>query len=153
MKPTFWKLSQGPEYFSHKEMLDSLTEELVYVHKDTKPMASSSHSQGSDFVEASIGDYFYLTNGNQKIYLIGQFMGPANFFSKKGDGWLDRPFRLIFTVVKDSWYEGEQKWWTPNFNSTFTKIPENELASFEELILTPFFDSKLNQFEIGAESE
>jgi hypothetical protein len=46
MKPTFWKLSQGTEFFTYEDMLQSVEDRLVYVHKDTAAQGQSSVSQG-----------------------------------------------------------------------------------------------------------
>ena len=118
--PTFWKLSQGGDAFTHSDMLDSIDSRLVYVHGNTGSMGGSDVSQGENFRTASIGDYFYLTYKNRGIYLLGQFSGPANVFSKRGNGWLDRPFRYIRPAAEIRKYTGDAKWWTPNHNSTFT---------------------------------
>jgi len=150
MKPRFWKLSEGKD-FSYQEVLDSLMNGLVYVHKDTKPKGTSKKTQGEDFVEALIGDYFYLTHGNHGILLLGQFSGPANLFSSLGDGWLDRPFRLIRSSVSPKPYDGQAKWWAPNHNSTFSPVPDNELAMFESSILEPYFGIKLASFGVALE--
>lgn len=148
MKPQFWKLSQGAEFFSHEEVLSSLTDGLVYVHKDTRPPGGSNHSPGEDFVNAPTGNYFYLTHGNHGVFCLGQFSGPANIFSRRGAGWLDRPFRIIRMSNQSEKFEGAQKWWTPNFNSTFMRVPEEEVKLFEELLLKPFFDLSLIDFKV-----
>ncbi|MFV1942192.1 hypothetical protein VPH49_15345 [Pseudomonas luteola] len=148
MKPTFWKLSQGTEYFTHKDIIQTIEDRLVYVHKDTSAKGQSLKSQGQMFIESSIGDYFYLTHGNTGIYVLGQFTGPANFFSSWGDGWLDRPFRVIERACTREKYLGEEKWWAPNHNSTFIKVPESELKIFEREILTPFFEINLKQYDL-----
>lgn len=148
MKPTFWKLSQGTKYFNYGEIMNSINDNLVYVHKDTTAKGRLVTSQAENFINAAIGDYFYLTHGNEGIYILGQFTGPANFFSKFVDGWLDRPFRLIATAKNHQYYEGEKKWWTPNDNSTFIKVPENKLKEFEDNILKPFFDISLADYGI-----
>ncbi len=103
-------------------------------------------SQAEDFINANIGDYFYLTHGNEGIYLLGQLISPANLFSKYGDGWLEREFKFIFASHSRDSYSGEHKWWTPNDNSTFTRVPEHELDLFELEILTPYFDVTLSDF-------
>src|SRR5262249_23598944 len=88
MKPRFCKLSQGDwSDFTDRDILDSIKERLVYVHGDTKALGTSSTTQGEEFLNAPIGDYFYLTRGNRGIYLLGQFSGPPNFFSPLGKGW------------------------------------------------------------------
>jgi hypothetical protein len=109
MKPRFWKLSQGGEDFVYQDILDSITHGFVYVHKDTKALGTSGKTQGQDFVDALVGDYFYLTHGNKGIFLLGQFSGPANLFSSRGDGWLDRPFRFIRPSVSNKKYDGKDK--------------------------------------------
>lgn len=146
MKPTFWKLSQGTEQFTPQDMLDSIDQRLVYVHKDTKAKATSSTTQAQDFVATGIGDYFYLTHGNAGIYLFGQFTGPANVFSARGHGWLDRSFRFIRASVTRDLYKGEHKWWSPNDNSTFICVPDDEITLFESNILKPHFDITLAEF-------
>ncbi len=148
MKPTFWKLSQGAELFSYEEILDSIESRLVYVHKDTDAKGISKTPQATDFINAKNGDYFYLTHGNTGIFLLGQFTGATNLFSTYGEGWLDRPFRFIKSSITRKKYDGEQKWWTPNDNSTFVKVPDGEIVQFEQEILKPFFDIELKKFGI-----
>jgi len=152
MKPCFWKLSQGTEHFKYKDILETISEKLVYVHNDTGAKGKSSKTQSDDFVNsAKVGDYFYLTHGNTGIYLIGQFIGPANLFSKKTKGddcWLDRKFRFILPATKKNSYSGPNKWWAPNQNSTFSLVPDEELELFETEILKQFFDKELKDFGI-----
>ena len=150
MQIKFWKLSQGTEQFSYDEIIESIESHLVYIHKNTSGKGRSNTTQAEDFIQANIGDYFYLTHGNSGIYLLGQFTGPANIFSKHGHGWLDRPFRYIKSSVKKAKYTGEHKWWSPNDNSTFTPIPDSEIKLFEKEILMPFFDIKLTKFGVKA---
>lgn len=149
MKPLFWKLSQGPDYFSYQDILDSIATGLVYVHQDTKAKGISARTQAQDFIEATTGEYFYLTFGNQGIFVLGQFSGPANIFSSKEDGWLDRPYRLIRLSANRESYNGVHRRWSPNDNSTFTVIPENELDDFEREILIPYFKVRLSDFGVA----
>ncbi|MCR9366091.1 hypothetical protein [Vibrio antiquarius] len=149
MKPTFWKLSQGAEFFNFSDMLQSIEDRLVYAHKSTGKKGTSSKTQGESFFDAKIGDYFYLTHGNEGIYLIGQFTGPANFFPKNmDDGWCDRPFRLIARATYGETYSGPNKWWAPNHPSTFVRVPDGDLSLFEQEILVPYFDLKLSDYGI-----
>ena len=149
MNPNFWKLSQGANHFKLDALLDSIKHGYVYVHKDTRAKATSSKSQAQDFIDAPIGDYFYLTHGNAGIYALCQFSGPANLFSSQGDGWLDRPFRHIKSSVSNAQYEGPHKWWAPNDNSTFTAVPDVEVPMFEQHILRPYFGIILADFGIS----
>ena len=146
MKPTFWKLSQSTEFFTHEDMLQSIAERLVYVHKDTAAQGKLSESQGKMFIEANIGDYFYLTHGNNGIYILGQFIGPINYLSNQGEGWSDREFRVIARSKTQEYYKGPQKWWSPNHRSTFMKVPEHDLVMFEKEILIPFFNMHLRNY-------
>jgi hypothetical protein len=82
-------------HFNLAEVLDSIRDELVYVHRDPRAKGISKKSQAQDFLDAAISDYFYLTHGNNFVCLLGQFTGPTNFISAKGTGWLDKPFRHI----------------------------------------------------------
>lgn len=129
-------------------MLDSIAQRLVYVHKDTKAKGTSAQTQAQDFIDAPIGDYFYLTHGNEGIYVLGQFSGPANLFSSEGEGWLDRPFRHIKSAISRDSYGGPHKWWAPSDNSTFTAVPDSEIALFEQHILQPYFGISLAEFGI-----
>tara|TARA_R110002126_G_C10377459_1_gene493950 strand:+ start:115 stop:567 length:453 start_codon:yes stop_codon:yes gene_type:complete len=146
--PKFWKLSQGTDFFDHQDLAASIECKLVHVHADTAAKGKSLEAQGVRFIEAEIGDYFYLTHGNQGVYLLGQFSGPANIFSLKGDGWVDRPFRLIRYAKPNTRYDGPHKWWAPNDRSTFTAVPEHELIDFETHILSPYFGIFFEQFGI-----
>jgi hypothetical protein len=146
LEPSFWKLSQGVQYFSYKDMLQSIEKRLVYIDKEAPAKGQRSSTQAHDFINAPVGDYFYLTHGNNGIYLLGQFVGPANIFSQYGEGWIDRPFRLLFPAIKQGPYTGPVKWWTPNEPSTFTRVPLSDLSEFEESILKPFFDVKLKDY-------
>jgi len=148
MRPKFWKLSHGAKDFTYEGFLEALHDRLAYIHKDTRPKGTLRHAQGEDFILAPIGDYFYLTHGNQGIYVLGQFSGPANFFSKMGRGWLDRPYRPIKSAILHDSYSGQDKWWAPNHDSTFTAVPDDELRLFESEILTPYFGIKLSTFGI-----
>jgi hypothetical protein len=146
VEPSFWKLSQGIKHFSYSDMLQSIDKRLVYIDKEAPAKGKSSQTQAHEFINAPIGDYFYLTHGNNGLYLLGQFVGPANIFSQYGEGWIDRPFRLLFPSIKQDYYTGPVRWWTPNENSTFTRVPSSELTDFEEYILKPFFDVKLGDY-------
>lgn len=150
MNARFWKLSHGATEFPNEEFLALLERHVVCVHKDTKAKATSSTSQGQDFVNAKSGDYFYLTYGNQGIFLLGQFTGQANIFSSRGDGWIEREYRVIRPSKSRDTYTGVHKWWTPNDNSTFIQVPRDEYVLFEQLILKPYFNIELWRYGIEA---
>ena len=150
MNARFWKFSHGAAEFPFDEFLGLMERRVVCMHKDTKAKATSATSQGEDFVTVESGDYFYLTYGNQGIYLLGQFVGPANILSSRGDGWVERDYKVIRTSKSKDAYTGEHKWWTPNDNSTFIQIPPAEFPLFEQLILKPYFGLELSRYGIGA---
>lgn len=145
MEPTFWKLSMGKSIFEFDQILRCIHEGYVAMHKETNPLGTSRTSQAMDFANAAIGDYFYLTHGNEGIYMLGQFTEPVRLFNLKEKDWMERAFKAV-KFSDGSFYEGEQKWWTPNHNSTFYKIPKEEHVLFEKLILKPFFDLKIKDF-------
>ena len=148
MRPKFWKVSHGTEFFTYEQVLDALNERLVYVHMETRAKASSKKTQAQDFIEAPLGDYFYLTHGNEGVYVLGQFTGAANIFCKMGDGWLDRPYRPIKSPISRSSYNGDHMWWAPKDNSTFIAVPDGKLSLFEKHILKPYFGIELAKFGI-----
>lgn len=131
---------------SAQDTLLSIEQRLGCVHGETRAKGISSTSQGADFINAPVGDYFYLTHGNKGIYIIGQFSGPPNILSARGDGWVDRPFRFIRAAVEVKHYAGPDKWWAPNNNSTFTRALDHELQWFEDSILSPHFGIRLSEF-------
>ncbi|MGA2618748.1 MAG: hypothetical protein ABSF26_14130 [Thermoguttaceae bacterium] len=152
MKPVFWKLSMGGNDFKDIfNVLDWVRQGLVLVHRDTLALGTSLKAQGEEFVAGDrIGEYFYLCNGNKEpsVILLGQFIGPANLLSDRGDGWADRQFRWVKTSISTKKYRGVDRWWTPNHNSTFSMVPEKELGMFESSILDPYFGLKLADFRI-----
>ena len=157
MQPVFWKLSMGPgtageDFKTVLQMLDWVRRGVVLVHKDTKAKGTSQTTQGEHFVEPEReGDYFYLCHGNNEpaVILFGQFVGPTNQFCERGSGWTERSFRWIRTSKSTKPYSGQDKWWAPNHNSTFIRVPDDELQLFEEEILAPYFDIHLAEFKIS----
>lgn len=149
LKPKFWKLSHGYKEFSYSELIESIVDRKAYIHNNTKGRGSETKSQAQDFIDADIGDYFYLTHGNTGIYLLGQFTGPANIFTKFQDGWLSRNYDVVLMAnKKDKFVGATKKCWTPNDNSTFQDVPSYEMRDFEELILKPHFDVELKNYGI-----
>jgi hypothetical protein len=155
MEPASWKLSMaGDDFKSVLEVLDWLRRGVVLVHKDTRAKGKSEVSQGQHFVEHErIGDYFYVCHGNHEpaVLLLGQFTGPPNLFCERGHGWAERTFNWIRTSISTKSYNGQPKWWAPNHNSTFTRIPDSDFAEFEPGILVPFFELHLADFRITVE--
>lgn len=127
-----WKLSHGLNDFSTDERKHYLQLHLGVMHGGT------TKGQGEDFQKATIGSLFYLCHGNENLPLVGQFLS-ASMPCEKGDGWLQRHYRVLRTSIKNHGYNGAQKGWTPNYRSTFKQVPENNLPEFESTLLKPFF--------------
>ncbi len=149
--PRIFKLSIGPMAIESTMFGDLLAEKLVCVHNSTNPIASSKISQFEQFSQARNGDYFYLCRGNQEVVLFGIFSDDETFFSmKKGyEGWGLRRFRILANAVRNAGYNGQQKWWTPNHNSTFAEIPINEYSLADQLIFKPFFGRLIKEMLFG----
>lgn len=142
-----YKISMGE--FNLEEINEFIKNKKVCVHKDTPSKGKSSESQGSIFEnKMKIGDYFYLTHGNSNnpIKLIGRISSNATLteYNDYGnDGWLERSFDFITNSIKNSKYNGIEKWWTPNNNSTLIQIKPNEINEANKLIFEPYFRTKL----------
>jgi 5-methylcytosine-specific restriction endonuclease McrBC GTP-binding regulatory subunit McrB len=130
-----WKLSHGNGAFTVEERKILRENKLVVVHKDT------AQKQGEKFQNSPIGTMFYLCHGNtpgNNIQLLGQFTSEASP-SSKGEGWLQRSYKIIKESIKANAYSHSSKKWTPRGNSTFWKVGEDDLAEFETQLLLPYF--------------
>lgn len=134
--PLVWKLSHGSADFSRQEHESYLQQGLAVMH------ANTGKGQGDAFGEAVPGSVFFLCHGNERIVLLGQFTSAAEPCTK-GEGWLQRRYRVLKQAVRQNSYQGERRGWTPNYNSTFKQVPVDELADFEGLLLAPFFELDL----------
>lgn len=131
-----WKLSHGLNDFSADERKYYLQADLGVMHGET------AKGQGKDFQEAPVGDLFYLCHGNDSLPLVGQFIS-ASEPCDKGDGWLQRRYRVLKQNIQHGGYQGSQKGWTPNYRSTFKPVPSHDLPEFESTLLKPFFGTDL----------
>ncbi len=139
---TIWKVSHGKDDFSKKERTDFLDSRLVVVHGSTKK------GQGVAFAnEMNPGDYFFLCHGNDEgLVLFGRITSEATG-SDKGEGWLKRSYEVIKELSTPKRYQGIQKGWAPNYNSTVKKVKLNELDLFEEHILQKYFGLTLAELD------
>ncbi len=123
-----------------------IKENLIVVHGKTKAKGTSTITQGNTFYELmKIGDYFYLCRGNDFLEIIGKITGDAvrcEYDNFGDEGWLQRSYEVVREAVNDNSYEDEQKWWTPNDNSTCIAIPQNEINVANEKLFVPFFNAK-----------
>lgn len=135
-KLAIWKLSHGLNDFSARERQHYLQAELGVMHGDT------AKGQGDDFKKAPVGALFYLCHGNENLLLVGQFTSdPAP--CEKGNGWLQRRYRVLKSAIKTGGYQGGQKGWTPNYRSTFKLVGAHDLPEFESSLLKPYFGTDL----------
>ena len=151
--PNFWKISHGTDCISDSEVKIFEEKGVIVVHKNTLAKAKSKISQGEDFIKnIKKGDYFYLCRGNS-IRLLGCISSDEVRDNKdKNDGWGERDYIIIAKSSNVSPYSGNQKWWTPNNNSTCICIPNTELSLFEAYILKPYFNITLNNLLQNVES-
>ncbi len=147
-RPKIWKISHGTDATGiEKSLRDKFAERnVVVVHSLTKPIATTKTSQG-DYFKTHIkgGDFFYLCYGNS-IQLLGQFIGDDAVLNEEmPDNWYERKYKMIAQSKDTSAYNGEQKWWSPNYNSTCVPISKEEQGLFEKLILKPYFDITIDE--------
>jgi 5-methylcytosine-specific restriction protein B len=133
-----WKLSHGLDDFSADERMKYLQADVGVMHGET------AKGQGKDFQQVPAGDLFYLCHGNDNLPLVGQFIAAAEPCDK-GDGWLQRRYRVLKRGIGHGSYQGGQKGWTPNYRSTFKLVPAKDLPEFEAVLLKPFFGTDLAQ--------
>lgn len=131
-----WKLSHGTEDFSTDEWQQYLDAELAVMH------GATAKGQGKEFLEVPLGTLFYLCHGNESLSLVGQFISAPEPCSA-GDGWMQRRYRVLKQGIKQGGYQGSKKGWTPNYNSTFKRVPAADLPEFEATLLKPFFGTGL----------
>jgi 5-methylcytosine-specific restriction protein B len=131
-----WKLSHSPKDFSFEERQDYLDTELGVMHGET------GKGQGEEFAKLPVGTLFFLCHGNENLLVVGQFTSNA-VPCDKGDGWLQRQYRVLKSAIKKGGYQGNQKGWTPNYNSTFKPVGKHDLPDFETNLLKPYFGADL----------
>lgn len=135
-----WKLSHGDKVFSDEERARYRQERRVMVHQDTNapgPGAQQKGKQGRDFAEAPDGAMFYLCHGNS-VQLIGQFTSKA-MPCDKGEGWLQRSYRVLKPATRTDKYTTHHKYWSPQGNTTFWQVGTVDLPEFESTLLKPYF--------------
>ncbi len=140
-----WKLSHGnPPVFSEPERQQYRSESLAVMDRNTNapgPGAQQKGKQGRDFEEAPVGTLFYLCHGNSP-QLIGQFTSTA-MPCAKGEGWLQRSYRVLKVAQRTDRYTANSKNWSPQGNSTFWQVGAHDLPEFESTLLKPFFGTDL----------
>ncbi len=139
-----WKISAGADFFSANKVEEMVKENFVSMANDTKAKGRSPTTQWDDFRNAPIGDVCYLCHGNNSIKAIGIFDSDVE---ESSDTWKIRKVKWLFKSISNSSYNGQRKWWAPNDNSTFIKVPKNEYDLFESELLLPFFGKKIQDLD------
>ena len=131
-----WKLSHGNSpNFTHPERQHYLEAQLAIMHRDT------GKDQGKNFTEAPIGTLFFLCHGNSP-QRIGQLTSEA-MSCQKGEGWLQRSYRVLKPAQRTDRYTANSKAWSPQGNTTFWQVGAHDLPEFESTFLKPYFDIDL----------
>lgn len=138
-----WKLSHGVQDFSTDEWQQYLEDGLAVMHGET------AKGQGKEFQEVPIGTLFYLCHGNESLPLVGQFISAPEPCAT-GGGWMQRRYRVLKQALKQGGYQGGKKGWTPNYRSTFKRVPASDLPEFETALLKPFFGTDLAELAVLA---
>ncbi|MGZ6251420.1 MAG: AAA family ATPase, partial [Candidatus Chromulinivorax sp.] len=150
---TVYKVSMSSKDINEEEFTFCNENNLIIVHRDTSAMATSKQTQGDTFShKMKIGDYFYLCRGNSNLEVIGRITGEAEkceYGSIGDEGWLQRPYEIMYEAINENSYQGDKKWWTPNNNSTCIAIPQHEISDANRKLFIPFFNA---QFEYEASS-
>lgn len=150
LTPAFWKISHGNNCITGQEANVFEKRKVIVVHKDTAAKGQSKVTQGEDFIgNMKKGDFFYLCRSNS-IRLLGRIdSDEVNENPEKKDGWYERSYTVIAESKNINPYIGDQKWWTPNDNSTCIVVPDGEKQKFEDLILKPYFDATVDDLLAG----
>ncbi|WP_017761688.1 McrB family protein [Pseudacidovorax intermedius] len=131
-----WKLSHGnPPNFTDSERQQYLDSMWAVMHRDT------GKNQGKKFDEAPVGALFFLCHGNSP-QRIGQFTSAA-MPCDKGDGWLQRSYRVLRPATRTDRYTANSKYWSPQGNTTFWPVGADDLPEFESTLLKPYFGTDL----------
>ncbi len=145
MSPSIWKINLSSKDFSDRELEDNVYKSRVIIDSKLKAVGPTRLTQSDAFsLKIKKGDYFYLTY-DDKVRLIGQFStNKATKSSKEGHKWIQRSYVEIASAKDLKTYSSIKKWWTPNISSTCVKVPETDLALFQDLVLSPYFDLDLD---------
>ena len=138
-----WKLSHGnPPTFTEAERQQYLGGHWAVMHRDT------GKEQGKKFAEAPVGALFFLCHGHSP-QCIGQFTSKAQPCAK-GDGWLQRSYRVLKPAQRNDRYTANSKGWSPQGNSTFWQVGAHDLPEFESTLLKPYFATDLAELAVLA---
>ncbi len=147
--PNIWKISHGDnDTFDKRDEWSKKNK--ICLHKATKGMLGQKKTQ-ADFFRSDMrkGDIAVLSYSNNVKKLIKVTSDIINL----DDDWVCRKYEIIKQLDVTRSYNGTSKWWTPNNNSTFIKVPIKEYCDFENWILKPFFEMNLKDIGISNDCE
>ncbi len=139
---TFWKVNHEPRFNNG----------IIFNKDDWQMLLNKKLLVVGSIINIQPQDYFYLTHGNksfggQGIQLLGKIVGkPESCTMSKWSGWQQCNYEIIKETVRGDriYREDYKKGWTPNYQSSIFKVPESEETFFEEYILRPFFNMKID---------
>lgn len=151
LNKNIWKMSHG-KYISnedHEWLMKNCYVSQGYLEGD-----KNGKNQGDYFAHLEQGDYFYLVR-NRTILLLGQF--ETNFIEEVPKilesipKWVMRKYKVIKDISANPYLSkkvnGRQDW-KPQGSSTISKVSLASLPEFEEAILIPAFDIRLDSLGI-----
>lgn len=112
--PSIWKISEGTDATGPSSGNKKIFMEhgVVVVHGETKALGTSGQTQGEAFrLEIQKGDFFYLCYASS-VQLLGQFTSDEAIENPEmGDGWYERPYRVIVKSKSTTLpYKDKLKW-------------------------------------------
>jgi hypothetical protein len=147
-----YKLSHGTDFFSEKGIQYCIEEQVAVISKYVKSIGTFNEPQFETFKKARRGDFFYVCHGNSELLLIGQFIDDniEKYIDQddlsEDDEWRQRKYKFITVAKKRENYTGEQRWWTPNFTSTFVEITRKpgDLEVANKILFEPYFGCRFD---------
>lgn len=141
-----WKHLHGNSDFKEQPELRQqyLKDKLAVIDEN------ATNNQGTKFIKAPIGTLFFLCQGNSPI-CIGQFTSNVSPCTDKGEGWVQRSYRVFKDAVKNDSYAANNKKWSPRENSIFWRVGPEDLALFEATLLKPYFETDLAELAVWAD--
>ena len=150
--PSFWKMSHGSTStgLSQAEREDCEKRCVITMHRNTSGAGASKILSG-DLFEYGLrkGDLVYLCYAGEVSRLVqiaSDDLAPSSLRS----GFVERQYKVIAEAKEGSRYPGDgfRKLWTPNQNSTFARIPDEDYRDFEKHITEPYFGMSVNEIRM-----
>ena len=140
----FWRITHAPKDFSADDWQCLLNENLIVGGSD-------SYNLGK-FDKIRKGDYFYLDYGNDKnngggVQLFGKIVSePEPCTLPYRSTWKQCRYEIIKPTVRANKFFNPGKSWSPYYssNTQIFSVPANEEQDFEDYILRPFFNMKID---------